>query len=216
MPGDGRGRSPRVRPGYGREPGVVAEAIEEGLHGRVGIEPHLGRVGADERAGENPAGKTRRVAAFERLERGDRDLGVIGDLPERDPAPLARLTQRGPEIRHDRRQRAAAPPWNAARRSPTSLRSDIASASSVASLCRSANRPDRGEPRRPGRRDAANLIGGYAANRQHRNRGRAGGPLERLRAQPRGAGRLAGRREDRSQNQVIHTGAGGTDGFDSS
>src|SRR6185295_14963177 len=73
--------------------GLVLKAIEELADRLLGIEPDLEGVRAHERTAEDAARQLRNVVALERLERAGGNLRAGGDLPQRDAAPLARLTE---------------------------------------------------------------------------------------------------------------------------
>src|SRR5205814_8990301 len=66
-----------------RRHGIVRELRDEFLNRRLGIEADLDGVRSDEGAAEDAARQAGDVVALERLERGDRDLGGVCDLPKR-------------------------------------------------------------------------------------------------------------------------------------
>src|SRR5207245_2854757 len=76
---------------------VVRELRDELLDRRLGIEPDLDRVRADEGSAEDASGQTRDVVALERFERGDGNLRGVRDLAEGDAAALAGLAKRAAE-----------------------------------------------------------------------------------------------------------------------
>src|SRR5476649_1929898 len=78
--------------------GIVRELRDELMDRLFGIEADLERIRADERAAEDAAGQARDGISLERLEGADRNLRGVGDLPQRDAAALARLTQPIAEI----------------------------------------------------------------------------------------------------------------------
>jgi hypothetical protein len=73
--------------------GVLREIRDEVLNGRFGIQSDLDRVGADERAAEDPAGQLGDVVALERLENADGNLGGVGDLAQLHTAALASVAK---------------------------------------------------------------------------------------------------------------------------
>ena len=66
---------------------------DEFLNRAIGIEPHFLRVGADERAREDPAGQARQVAALERFERHHGNARAVGNLSERNAPLFARFAE---------------------------------------------------------------------------------------------------------------------------
>jgi hypothetical protein len=67
----------------------------EFVNGRLGIESYFGRKGPNETATENSPRQSRDVIAFECLENGNRDLGGLRDLEQRDAAAFARVAKAG-------------------------------------------------------------------------------------------------------------------------
>ena len=76
------------------------ETVEELSDRLVRIQTNLSRIGADERTAEDPARQLGDVVALERLQRGQRDLCLRGDLSQRHATVLARVAKLLAEVGH--------------------------------------------------------------------------------------------------------------------
>ena len=66
---------------------------DEILDHAIGIEADFLSVCANERAGEDPAGQPRQVAALQRFERHHGNAGAVRDLPKRNTPLFARFAE---------------------------------------------------------------------------------------------------------------------------